>query len=78
MQSHNVCVYNVGFIGNDSHLKRMRDGQTDHPGAQRPFGHHGEYRSGQNNAVTQKLQIHTQPPAQKREELNVTPKHMSE
>lgn len=70
MQSHNVCVCNVGLIWNDSHLKWMWHGQTHHPGAQRSFGHHRETRSSQNNAVTQKLQIHTKPPAQKHVEMN--------
>lgn len=58
----NICV---GFsIWNDSHLKWMRHGQTDHPRAQGSFCHHRENRSSENNAITQKLQIHTQPPEQ--------------
>lgn len=42
----------------------MRHGQTDHPRAQGSFCHHRENRSSKNNAITQKLQIHTQPPEQ--------------
>lgn len=42
----------------------MRHGQTDHTRAQGSFCHHRENRSSKNNAITQELQIHTQPPAQ--------------